>query len=101
MQIVEWLIFRKVAPRQIKYLTSLNYSTASGLSAEVLRQLEEDFVVGPPLILHMPNPQLFAGVWSMGRECLTVGRESSSPPTICSASGASARLKRASPDLRR
>lgn len=47
MQFVDQLIFRKAAPRQIKYLKPLDYTTASGLSAEVFRQLEENFVVGP------------------------------------------------------
>lgn len=75
MQLLTRLIFHRAAPRQIRYLERADYSNASRLSAQVLSQLEDDFIVGPPLTLHMPNSSLFAAVWSMGRECLTVGRK--------------------------
>jgi AhpD family alkylhydroperoxidase len=38
--------------------------------------MEADFLVGPPLTVHLPNPELLAGVWSMCRECLAAGRVS-------------------------
>ena len=27
------------------------------------------------MTIHLPNPELMAGVWAMGRECLAAGRE--------------------------
>jgi AhpD family alkylhydroperoxidase len=75
MRWLEDLVFKHAAPRAVRYLAPLDYRRAAGLAAAVLAQLDEDFVLGPPLTLHLPHPRLFAAVWGMGRECLTVGRE--------------------------
>jgi alkylhydroperoxidase family enzyme len=75
MRLIDRLLFYKVAPRQIRYLAPFNYSKATGLGLAVIDQLARDFVVGPPVTIHLPNPELMAGVWAMGRECLAAGRE--------------------------
>jgi AhpD family alkylhydroperoxidase len=75
MRPLDRLLFYKVAPRQTRYLAPVDYAKATGLARAVLDQLARDFVVGPPLTVHLPNPELMAGVWAMGRECLAAGRE--------------------------
>lgn len=75
MRWLDHLVFRRAAPRAIRYLEPPDYDRATGLEAAVLAQLDDDFLVGPPLTLHMPDARLFAAVWGVGRECLTVGRE--------------------------
>lgn len=75
MRWLDDLVFKRAAPRAIRYLTPLDLRRPAGLEAAVLAQLDEDFVAGPPLTLHMAHPRLFAAVWGLGRESLTVGRE--------------------------
>jgi AhpD family alkylhydroperoxidase len=70
----EKIAFYKIAPGQVRYLSSLDYGKAEGLAGAAIEQMERDFVVGPPITVHLPNPELMAGVWSMARECLAAGR---------------------------
>jgi AhpD family alkylhydroperoxidase len=76
MRAIDRLLFLKLAPRQVRYLAPLDYARATGLARSVLDQLEREFVVGPPVTIHLPNPDLLAGVWAMGRECLASGSNS-------------------------
>jgi AhpD family alkylhydroperoxidase len=69
LRLLDRILFHKVAPRQVRYLSPLDYDRTEGLAREVLEQMEQDFLVGPPITIHLPNPELLAGVWSMAREC--------------------------------
>lgn len=70
---LETLAFRHVAPRGVRYVTPVRPGDASGLVAEVYRQMERDFQLAPPITIHSPCPDLLAGVWTASRECLIAG----------------------------
>jgi AhpD family alkylhydroperoxidase len=73
LQILDKILFYKIAPRQVRYLRPLDYRNATGLARAAIEQMEQDFVVGPPITVHLPNPELMTGIWSMARECLAAG----------------------------
>jgi len=70
---VEQFIFRHLTPLSIRWLPAPDIERASGLVAEVYRQLDEEFMTVPPVTLHHLNSQLMAGVWSACRESLVAG----------------------------
>ncbi|NTW54607.1 MAG: hypothetical protein HGB15_07580 [Chlorobaculum sp.] len=70
---IEQFIFRNLTPLSIRYLPAPEIRRASGLAAEVYRQLDEEFMAVPPITLHHLNPQIMAGVWSACRESLVAG----------------------------
>jgi len=74
VRLLDRILYYKVAPGQIRYLKSVDYSAATGLAQAVMEQMETDFLVGPPLTVHMPHPELMAGLWSLCRECLAAGK---------------------------
>jgi AhpD family alkylhydroperoxidase len=74
VRLLDRILYYRVAPSQIRYLKSVDYSVSTGLSQAVMDQMEADFLVGPPLTVHMPNPELMAGLWSLCRECLAAGK---------------------------
>jgi AhpD family alkylhydroperoxidase len=37
--------------------------------------MDRDFVIGPPVTVHIANPQLMTGMWSAARECLAAGQQ--------------------------
>jgi AhpD family alkylhydroperoxidase len=74
VRLFDRILFEKAAPLQIRYLTRHDYSRAPALARAVLDQMDADFLIGPPLTVHIPNPELMAGVWSAARECLAAGR---------------------------
>jgi AhpD family alkylhydroperoxidase len=74
VRLLDQILYYQIAPRQVRYLGSLSYGKAEGLAAAAIEQMEREFVVGPPITVHLPNPELMAGVWSMARECLAAGR---------------------------
>ncbi|MFI9639050.1 carboxymuconolactone decarboxylase family protein [Micromonospora sp. NPDC051925] len=58
---------------QIRYVDPVRRGRASGLVAEVYRQLERDFgVLAPPVALHAPAPEVLAAAWVLLRETLIV-----------------------------
>jgi AhpD family alkylhydroperoxidase len=69
------VILQEMAPRQVRYLSRLDYNKANGIAREALQQMEKEFLPGPPITLHLANPELLAGVWSMVRESMVVGLE--------------------------
>ena len=75
MRLLDQILFHKIAPLQVRYLGPLDYRHAVGLAAAAIEQMEQDIVVGPPITVHLPNPELMAGVWSAARECLAAGRQ--------------------------
>lgn len=66
----------RMADRSLRYLVRPDYTKLEGLAAAVVNQAAGDFLAAPPLTLHLPNPNLLAGVWALGRECLTADRSS-------------------------
>jgi AhpD family alkylhydroperoxidase len=70
---IEQFIFRHLTPLSIRWLPAPEIGRASGLAAEVYRQLDEEFMAVPPITLHHLNPRLMAGVWSACRESLVAG----------------------------
>ena len=68
--IVETMIERLAKTRYVK---PVPYSSATGLTADVYRQMHADFLPIPLLTLHSPAPELLAGVWSILREALLAG----------------------------
>jgi AhpD family alkylhydroperoxidase len=74
-QAIEQLIFRNLTPLSIRHLPPPDIGKASGLSAAVYRQLEQEFQTVPPLTMHHLNPSLMAGVWSACRESLIAGSD--------------------------
>jgi AhpD family alkylhydroperoxidase len=65
---------RERMAQTIKYVTPVPYGAATGLTAEVYRQMQADFLPVPPLTLHSPLPRIMAGVWSILRETLDTGQ---------------------------
>jgi AhpD family alkylhydroperoxidase len=73
LQAIEQLIFRNLTPLSIRHLPPPDIGDASGLSASVYRQMEQEFQTVPPITMHHLNPSLMAGVWSACRESLIAG----------------------------
>ena len=58
----------------IRYIKVESARTARGLVAEVYAQMRKEFgVLGEPITLHSPVPDLLAGVWSSFRESVLAG----------------------------
>ena len=70
---IEQFIFRHLTPLSIRWLPAPEIARASGLAAEVYRQLDAEFMAVPPITLHHLDPQLMAGLWSACRESLVAG----------------------------
>jgi AhpD family alkylhydroperoxidase len=73
LQAIEQLIFRNLTPLSIRHLPPPDIGGATGLSASVYGQLEQEFQAVPPITMHHLNPSLMAGVWSACRESLIAG----------------------------
>jgi AhpD family alkylhydroperoxidase len=58
----------------IRYVETVRYGSATGLTAELYQQMKADFMVGPVMTLHSPLPEVMAGAWSILRETLLAGR---------------------------
>lgn len=57
--------------RHVKHVTPTRPRHATGLTAEVYRQVERDFgMLAPPMALHSPAPAVLAAAWAMLRESL-------------------------------
>ncbi|HEY3231765.1 MAG TPA: carboxymuconolactone decarboxylase family protein [Roseiflexaceae bacterium] len=65
---------RERMAQTIKYVTPVPCGAATGLTAEVYRHMQADFLPVPPLTLHSPVPHILAGVWSILRETLRTGQ---------------------------
>jgi AhpD family alkylhydroperoxidase len=59
--------------KTIKYVKPVQFRFATGLTAEVYRQMQADFLLIPLLTLHSPAPEVLAGAWSILRETLLAG----------------------------
>jgi AhpD family alkylhydroperoxidase len=62
---------RPLALAQIRYVTPTRARAADGLTAQVYRQMEQEFgILPPPVVLHSPAPEAMAAAWLMLRETL-------------------------------
>jgi alkylhydroperoxidase family enzyme len=60
-----------VVQRQVRYVTPVPVSAATGLVARTYQQIEEEMrLVVPPALLHSPAPDLLAAYWMLMREPL-------------------------------
>jgi AhpD family alkylhydroperoxidase len=66
--------FREQAAKAIRYVKPVRFDDATGLTAQVYRQMQEDFMVAPVLTLHSPEPEIMAGAWCVLRETLLAGK---------------------------
>ncbi len=58
----------------IRYIKPVSIRSPQGLTGRVYRQISEEFgVLGEPLTLHSPLPELLAGVWCSFRESVLSG----------------------------
>src|SRR5215208_6704426 len=70
----------------IRYVEPVRYGSATGLTAELYRQMRADFMLGPVLTLHSPAPEVMTCVWSVLRETLLAGRvDRASKETVAAA----------------
>lgn len=69
----EDFIFKHVSPRSVRHIRQVGEGDASDLVAQVYRQMNREFVLGPPITLHSPIPEVLAGVWIASRESLIAG----------------------------
>ncbi|HEX3647320.1 MAG TPA: carboxymuconolactone decarboxylase family protein, partial [Pseudonocardiaceae bacterium] len=59
---------------QIRYVDPVRPAAATGLVADVYRQMEDEFgMVAPPVALHSPAPTVLAATWLILRETLLAG----------------------------
>ncbi|GIG56783.1 alkyl hydroperoxide reductase AhpD [Longispora fulva] len=59
---------------QIRHVSAVRRGRATGMVAQVYRQMERDFgVLAPPIALHSPAPPTLAAAWTLLREVLIVG----------------------------
>ncbi|WP_034273274.1 carboxymuconolactone decarboxylase family protein [Haloechinothrix halophila] len=59
------------ARNQVRHVRPVKTSAASGLVADVYRQVERDFgMLAPPIALHAPVPEVMAASWTLLRESL-------------------------------
>ena len=65
---------REQMAKTINYIEPVPYGSATGLTAELYRQMQADFLPVPPLTLHSPVPQIMAGVWTILSETLHAGK---------------------------
>jgi len=65
-------MIERMAPT-MKYVKPVQYGSATGLTAQVYRQMHTDFLPAPLVALHAPIPEVLAGVWSILRETLLSG----------------------------
>jgi AhpD family alkylhydroperoxidase len=73
--IVDRFLFDTVAPRQVRYIRPPDHAGAKGLARAAIDQMDREFVVGPPITIHISNPELMTGIWSAARECLAAGKD--------------------------
>lgn len=61
-------LFSEVSMRTLRYVHPIPPARATGLLSDVCEQIDDDFVLGGPLVVHSQTPVLMAGMWMAGRE---------------------------------
>jgi AhpD family alkylhydroperoxidase len=65
-------LFDRLSIKTMRYVSSVPTRKAEGLVARVYDMIAEDFFVNGSLTSHSKVPELMAGVWTGGRECILV-----------------------------
>lgn len=68
VQAVTGIVFRHVAPKNIRHVHAPDFRRVEGFVAEVFRQMAAEFQIVPPVTLHHSVPRLMAGLWAVSRE---------------------------------
>ncbi|WP_282690189.1 carboxymuconolactone decarboxylase family protein [Streptomyces sp. CC216C] len=64
---------RRLSLLQVRHIATVQFGEATGDTARVYRELEQDFgVLAPPIALHAPVPELLAASWMTLRETMLV-----------------------------
>ncbi|WP_329617759.1 carboxymuconolactone decarboxylase family protein [Streptomyces brevispora] len=64
---------RRLSLLQVRHIATVPFGEATGDTARVYRELEQDFgVLAPPIALHAPVPALLAASWMTLRETMLV-----------------------------
>jgi len=66
-----WL-FDVLSKKTMRYVQAIPFKESSGLTADVYRQIREDFFVNGSLSSRSKVPQIFAATWTAGRETILV-----------------------------
>jgi hypothetical protein len=69
---LRYRLFDSLSVKTMRYLQPVPGHRASGLTAEVYRQIAEDFFVNGSLTSRSAVPALFAAIWTVGRETVLV-----------------------------
>jgi len=67
------ILIRSIADRAFDRMAAPRISSAPASVGELVQQIEREFMAGPPLVLHLPVPSVFAGVWAALRESTLAG----------------------------
>lgn len=59
--------------QQFRYIRPVRPSNSQGLVKEASAQMRREFLLGPPLLLHSPVPEILTGLWCAFRESLVAG----------------------------
>jgi hypothetical protein len=65
-------LFDYMSLKTMRYVHSLPRNKASGIVAETYNMIEDDFFINGSLTSRSKVPELFAGIWSWGRESMLV-----------------------------
>ena len=72
---LENLIFHRFAQRAVRYIAIPDLKSQDPLTKSVLEQALREFQLVPPLTIHISDPELLAGVWSVLRETYIVNQK--------------------------
>jgi len=65
-------LFDRLSVKTMRYVESVPRKKAQGLVRQVYDMIAEDFFINGSLTSHSKVPELLAGVWTGGRECILV-----------------------------
>ncbi len=71
-QTFRYWLFDTLSVKTMRYLDPVPRHKANGLVADVYDQIAEDFFVNGSLTSRSPVPNLFAAIWTLGRETVLV-----------------------------
>jgi AhpD family alkylhydroperoxidase len=69
---IKYELFDRMSVKTMRYVQSVPRKKAKGLVRQVYGMIAEDFFINGSLTSHSKVPELLAGVWTGGRECILV-----------------------------
>ncbi len=69
---IRFELFERMSLKTMRYVESVPHKSADGLVRQVYDMIAEDFFINGSLTSHSKVPELLAGVWTGGRECILV-----------------------------